>query len=114
MLKLSMILIAISIIGALGLPIGDPRFLSIAVALEVAYIILAILSFKNIRYVPIASMILAFIVIVGNTNKIHLDIMLTLNPLMNAIILIVGGYVLQVLLIITSILEHRTRALMVR
>lgn len=33
--------------------------------------------------------------------------MLALNPIYNAIILIIGGYILQVLLIVTSILTYK-------
>ncbi len=110
MQRSSIILIAISIIGAIGLPMGDPRLLPIAISLEISFIVLAILSFKKLKYVTIASMILAGIVIIGNSiSSTHIEIMLTLEPIENAIILIVGGYVLQGLLIITSILDYKSK-----
>ncbi|GIU70653.1 MAG: hypothetical protein KatS3mg003_0132 [Candidatus Nitrosocaldaceae archaeon] len=108
MQRSSIVLITISIIGAIGLPLGDPKFITTAIGLELAYITLAVLSFKNIRYVPIASIVLAIIVIIGNTaSKTHIDIMLSLDPIENAIILIIGGYALQGLLIITSIFDYK-------
>lgn len=107
-MRSSIILIAISIIGLIGLPLGDPKFLTIAVGLELAFITLAILSFRYIRYISIASIVLAIIVIIGNTaSPTHIDIMLTLDPIENALILIIGGYILQGLLIITSILDYK-------
>ena len=110
MQRSSIVLIAISIVGAIGLPMGDPRLLPIAITLELSFITLAVLSFKNIRYIPIISIILAGIIIVGNTaSPIHRGIMLTLEPIENAIVLIVGGYILQGLLIITSILDYKIR-----
>lgn len=102
------VLIAISVIGLLGITLGDPRFLSVSIALEVSYITLAILSIKKVRYAFIPNIVIAGIVIAGNTSSpTHLDIMLKLNPVYNAIILIVGGYVLQALLVITSISAYR-------
>lgn len=110
MQRSTIVLIVISIIGAIGLPMGDPRLLPIAIGLALSFITLAVLSFKNIRYVPIVSIILAVIVIIGNTaSPTHIDIMRTLEPIENAIILIVGGYILQGLLIITSILDYRIK-----
>ena len=66
------------------------------------------LSIKKIRYALIPNFVIAGIVIAGNTfSSKHVGIMLALNPLHNAIILIIGGYALQALLIITSILAYR-------
>jgi len=102
------VLIAISAIGMLGIPLGDPRFLAVSVALEISYIVLAILSVKKVKYVLIPNIVIASIVITGNTfSPTHLGIILALNPIYNAIILITGGYILQVLLIVTSILAHK-------
>lgn len=102
------VLAAISVIGIVGIPLGDPNFLSGAIALEASYITLTILSVRKIRFTLIPNMIIAGIVIAGNTlSPTHLGIILTLNPLQNAIILILGGYVLQALLIFTSILAYK-------
>jgi len=102
------VLIAISVVGMIGIPLGDPKFIAVAIALEASYIALTILSIKKIKYALIPNMIIAGIVIAGNTfSPIHLNIMLALNPIYNAIILITGGYILQVLLIATSILTYK-------
>lgn len=110
------VLVAISVVGMLGIPLGDPKFLGVAIALEASYIGLTILSLKRIRYALIPNIVIAAIVIGGNTlSPTHTDIMLALKPLWNAVILIVGGYVLQSLLILTSILAYRKlRQLVVR
>ena len=102
------VLIAISVVGMLGIPLGDPKFVAVAVALEASYIALTIVSIKKIRYALIPNIVIAGIVIAGNTfSPTHTDIMLSLNPLYNAIILIIGGYVLQSLLVVTSILAYK-------
>ena len=102
------VLIAISVVGMLGIPLGDPKFVAVAVALEASYIALTIVSIKKIRYALIPNIVIAGIVIAGNPfSPTHTDIMLSMNPLYNAIILIIGGYVLQSLLIVTSILAYK-------
>jgi hypothetical protein len=102
------ILIAISVIGIFGIPLGDPKFITEAIALESSYIALTVLSIKKIKYTLIPSIIIACIVIAGNTlSPKHVGIMLSLNPLYNAIILIVGGYILQGLLLVTNIVAYR-------
>lgn len=103
------VLAAISVVGILSMPMGDPRFIGVAIALVASFITLTILSIKKIRYALVPNMTIAGIVIVGNTfSPIHLNIMLTLEPIPNAVILIVGGYVLQALLIVTSVRAYRT------
>jgi len=103
------VLIAISVIGMLGIPLGDPKFLAVAVALEASYIALTMLSIKKVQYALIPNIMIADIVIAGNTfSPTHVGIMLALNPIYNAIILIIGGYILQVLLIVTSILTYKS------
>jgi hypothetical protein len=97
------VLISVCIVGMFGIPMGDPKFLVQAFALEFSFIALAIISIKNFRYAYILNFIIAGIVIVGNTlSPKHLEIMFTLHPFYNAIVLIVGGYILQGLLIITN------------
>jgi len=105
-----LILIAISIIGIFGIPLGDPKFVAEGIVLELSFIFLAVLSAKKIRYALIPNIIIASIVIVGNSvSSDHTDIMLTLNPLYNAIILIIGGYILQGLLLGASIINLRNQ-----
>jgi hypothetical protein len=78
-----------------------------AIVLETTFVTLAILSFWRLRYALIPNMI---IVIIGNTASTkHLEIMSSLEPLENAIVLIVGGYVLQGLLLISNIMAFRNR-----
>ncbi|MEM0442413.1 MAG: hypothetical protein QW450_04575 [Candidatus Nitrosocaldus sp.] len=119
-----MVLVTIAVVGALGIPLGDPRFLYTAITLECAYIALAVLALligdgvyigsrvgtmvkKRIMIVTVPSIAIASMVIVANTlSTTHLSIMMSLTPLYNALILIVGGYILQILLIISSIYEY--------
>ena len=105
------VLVSICIVGAFGIPLGDPKFFIQAISLESAFAILAIISWKNFRYAYIPNFIIADIVIAGNTiSPKHLEIMSTLNPLYNAIVLIVGGYILQAILLVTNsmaLMHHR-------
>lgn len=104
------VLICISAIGAFGIPLGDPKFIAEGIALELAYVSLAILSAKKIRYSLIPNIAIACLVIAGNTfSPKHTEIMLSLTPLYNAIILIVGGYILQGLLLATNLLGLKNR-----
>lgn len=71
------VLIAISMVGMLGIPLGDPKFIAVAVALEASYIALTIVSITKIRYALIPNIVIAGIVIAGNTfSPTHTDIML--------------------------------------
>ena len=97
------VLASICIIGAFGIPLGDPKFLIQAFILESSFIALTIVSLKNFRFAYIPNFIIACLVIAGNTlSPKHLEIMSTLHPFYNAIVLIIGGYVLQALLLITN------------
>lgn len=102
------ILVAVCITGAFGIPLGDPKFLVQAFALEFSFIALAIISAKNFRYAYIPNFIIAATVIVGNTvSPKHIEIMSTLHPFYNGIVLIVGGYILQGLLVITNVMAYQ-------
>ncbi|MDE1811244.1 MAG: hypothetical protein KGI19_01185 [Thaumarchaeota archaeon] len=99
------VLVSISIVGAFGIPLGDPKFFIQAIALESSFIALAIISLKNFKYAYIPNVIIAVLVIVGNTvSPKHLEIMSTLHPFYNGIVLIVGGYILQALLLVTNVI----------
>ncbi len=101
------VLITISVVGMLGIPLGDPKFLAVAIALEASYVALIIVSIKKIKYALMPNIIIACIVIAGNTfSPTHIDVMLSFDPIYNAIILIIGGYILQGLLIATSIIKY--------
>ena len=102
------LLVAICIVGAFGIPLGDPKFLLQAFSLEFSFVTLAIISAKNFRYTYIPNFVIAVLVIAGNTfSPKHLEIMSSLHPFYNAIVLIIGGYVLQGLLIITNTLAYK-------
>ncbi|MDQ5863308.1 MAG: hypothetical protein M3263_00340 [Thermoproteota archaeon] len=119
------VLVAISIVGALAIPFGDPQFLDRAIALELLFITLAIVIFLDSRRAVkkvllgklalYACIPLAVIVIVGNSlAPPHIDIMRTFSKPLNAILLIIGGYILQAALIGTAILQlARTRLVIV-
>ena len=66
---------------------GDPKFFLQAISLESIFIALTILSIKKVRLALIPK---------------HIDIMFSLTPFANAIILIIGGYLLQIMLISSS------------
>jgi hypothetical protein len=64
----------------------------------------------KIRYIPLSIMLIytcipiAALVIIGNSlAPPHVKLMMTFSKQINAIVLIIGGYVLQVALIYTSI-----------
>ena len=105
------ILVEISIVGAIAIPFGDPQFLDRAIALELSFITLAILTYKDFRKALYACIPLAVIVMVGNSlASPHVVMMTTVSKPFNAIMLIIGGYVLQAALIGTTIiLLVRTR-----
>lgn len=103
-----LVLTAVCITGAFGIPLGDPKFLVEAFSLEFSFVALTVISAKNFRYAYIPNFIIAITVIVGNTvSPKHIEIMSTLHPFYNAIVLIVGGYILQGLLVITNAMAYR-------
>lgn len=105
-----LILVSISVIGVIGIQIGNPKFVVNAIFLETAFIVLAVLSLWRLRYTLIPNMAIAIIVILGNTaSPKHLEIMGSFDPLENAIVLIVGGYVLQGLLLSVSLSVFKNR-----
>jgi hypothetical protein len=110
------VLVAISIVGALAIPYGDPQFLDRAIALELSFITLAIVILLDIRHtvkkVPLSKLAayacipLAVIIIVGNSlAPPHIEIMRTFSKPLNALLLIIGGYILQAALIGTTLLH---------
>ena len=100
------VLAAISVVGAIAIPFGDPQFLDRAIALELAFIALTVLIYKGFRKALYACIPLAIIIIAGNSlSQPHIEIMTTFSKPLNAILLIAGGYVLQAALIGTTIYE---------
>ena len=120
------VLLAISIVGALAIPFGDPQFLDRAIALELSFITLAIVLLLDVRgavkKLPLGKLALyaciplAVIVIVGNSlAPPHIEIMTTFSKPINALLLIIGGYILQAALIGTTVMQlARTRLAIVQ
>ena len=104
------ILAAISVMGAIAIPFGDPQFLDRAIALEFAFIALTVLIYRGFRKTLYAYVPLAVLVMVGNLlAPPHVEIMTTFSKPLYAVVLIIGGYILQAALIATTIRELRLR-----
>jgi hypothetical protein len=115
------VLTVISIVGAIAIPFGAPQFIDRAIALELSFITLAIVILLGdrltVRTVPLTRLALyvciplAVIVTVGNSlASPHVEMMTTFSKPFNAVMLIIGGYLLQGALIGTTILQLvRTR-----
>lgn len=104
------VLAAISVVGAIAIPFGDPQFIDRAIALELSFIALTVLAYKGFRKVLYACIPLAILVMIGNSlAPPHVEIMTTFSKPFNAVVLIIGGYILQAALIGTTIYELRTR-----
>ena len=115
------VLTVISVVGAIAIPFGAPQFLDRAIALELSFITLAVVILLcdrlTVRTVPLARLALyaciplAIIVMVGNSiASPHVEMMTTFSKPFNAVMLIIGGYILQGALIGATILQLvRTR-----
>lgn len=104
------VLALISVVGAIAIPFGDPQFVDRAIALELAYITLTVLIYKGFQKALYVCIPLAAVVVIGNSlAPPHVEIMTTFSKPFNAVVLITGGYILQVMLIATTIHELRTR-----
>ena len=102
----SYVLAAISVVGALAIPFGDPQFLDRAIILEISFIALTVLTFLGFRKALYACIPIAAIVIIGNSlAPPHVEIMTTFSKPLNAVLLITGGYILQVALIAAAVAE---------
>jgi hypothetical protein len=100
------VLAAISVVGAIAIPFGDPQFLDRAIALELAFITLTVLIYRGFRKVLYACIPLAALVMIGNSfAPPHVEIMTTFSKPLNAVLLITGGYILQAALIGTTVYE---------
>jgi hypothetical protein len=96
-------LTSIVLVGLVGIPFGDPRFIPIAVLFEFLFIGLAILVSKGYARPLYICIILASLIIIGNSiTTAHIHRMMTFVKPVNTIVLIVGGYILQGLLIYAS------------
>src|ERR687897_3696853 len=109
------ILVSISALGIIAIPFGDLKFVDRAILLELSFATLSALIWKGYGKALYDCIPIAVLVIIGNSlAPPHVNLMMTFSKPLNAIILIVGGYVLQFALIYTSlrsILKMRSRRL---
>jgi hypothetical protein len=107
------ILVSIIATGLIAIPFGNPNFIDRAIILELSFVTLLVLIWKAYNKALYACIPLAALVIIGNSlAPPHVNLMMTFSKPLNAIILIVGGYVLQVALIyvsLRSIMSLRSR-----
>lgn len=98
------ILVLIVALGAFAIPFGSPKFFGEAIAIELAFITLAYLIWRGYSRALYACVALGTVVIIGNTlSPAHVELMTTFSKPINALILIIGGYVLAGLLVFTGI-----------
>jgi hypothetical protein len=109
------ILVFITALGIIAIPFGNPKFIDRAIILELSFATLSALIWKGYGRALYACIPIAVLVIIGNSlAPPHVNLMMTFSKPLNAIILIVGGYVLQIALIYASlrlILNIRSRRL---
>ena len=99
------ILASVIAVGLVGIPFGDPRFIPIAALFESLFIGLAILVSKGYARPLYICVILASLIIIGNSiTTAHIHRMMTFVKPVNTIVLIIGGYILQGFLIYASII----------
>jgi hypothetical protein len=90
--------------GLIAIPFGNPNFIDRAIILELSFVTLFVLILKGYSKALYACIPIAIFVIIGNSlAPPHVNLMMTFSKPLNAIILIVGGYLLQVGLIYTSL-----------
>jgi hypothetical protein len=98
------ILVSIVAIGLVAIPFGNPKFIDRAIILELSFVTLSVLVWKRYSKTLYACIPLALLVVIGNSlAPPHVNLMMTFSKPVNAIVLIVGGYVLQIALIYTSV-----------
>ena len=102
----AVVLAAIAVTGAIAILAGNPMFIDRAIAIEIAFITLAVLTFAGYKRQLYACIPLAAIVMIGNSlAPPHIEIMTTFSKPLNAVVLITCGYVLQVALIVATVIE---------
>lgn len=109
------ILVFITVLGLIAIPFGNPKFIDRAIILELSFATLSVLIWKGYNKVLYACIPIAALVIIGNSlAPPHVNLMMSFSKPLNAIILIIGGYVLQIALIynsLRSIMNIRSRRL---
>lgn len=97
-------LISITVLGLIAIPFGNPKFTDRAIILEISFVTLSVLILKGYSKALYACIPLALLIIIGNSlAPPHVKLMMTFSKPLNAVILIAGGYVLQIALIYTSL-----------
>ncbi len=97
-------LILISALGVIAIPFGSPKFIGEAIAIELSFVTLSVLVWRGYTKALYACVALAVTVIIGNTSSpAHIHLMTTFSKPANALILIIGGYILEGTLIYTSL-----------
>ena len=97
-------LVSITVLGLVAIPYGNPKFIDRAIILEISFATLSVLTWKGYSKALYVCIPLALLVIIGNSlAPPHVKLMMTFSKPLNAIILIAGGYVLQIALIYTSL-----------
>ena len=100
----AIILVSISVLGIIAIPFGDPKFVDRAILLELSFATLSALIWKVYGKALYACIPIAVLVIIGNSlAPPHVNLMMTFSKPLNAMILVIGGYVLQIALIYTSL-----------
>ena len=99
-----MTLISITVVGMIAIPFGNPKFLDRAIVLELCFISLSFLVWKGYTKPLYVCILIAMAVIVGNSiSAPHVHLMTTFEKPLNAVVLLVGGYILQGMLIYFSL-----------
>jgi hypothetical protein len=108
-------LFLISAIGVVAIPFGNPKFIGEAIIVELSFLALSVLVWQGYTKALYGCIALAIMVIIGNTiSPAHIHLMTTFSKPANALILIIGGYILQGILIWTSLkttIRIRSRSL---
>ena len=97
-------LILVYALGVVAIPFGNPKFIGEAIIVELSFIALSVLVWRGYTKALYACIALALTVIIGNTTSpAHIHLMTTFSKPANALILIIGGYILQAVLIWASL-----------
>jgi Na+/H+ antiporter NhaB len=98
------VLVSIVVTGLIAIPFGNPKFIDRAIILELSFVTLFALILKGYNKALYVCIPLATLIIIGNSIAApHVNLMMTFSKPLNAIILVIGGYVLQGVLIFTSL-----------
>jgi len=98
------VLVSITTVGLIAISFGNPKFIDRAVVLELSFVALSALVWKGYSKDLYACITLAALVIVGHSPALpNANLMMTFSKPLNAILLVMGGYVLQGALISASL-----------